>query len=219
MVTHDKSLREQIINIACCCHEMGLILYSQGNFSTRIEGTDEVLITPSGIPYKEMTVDDIVKVSLEGEILEGEHQPSSEITIHLAAYKAYPRIHGCAHTESPYVNALAVLNRTVPNILGNYVYLFGGQGLGVVPGLRSTTQEFADATLNALQGKLGVIWKNHGMFCIGETLQMAFKRCWAAEQSAKVYHLALSLGEDEPDLIAQDVVDEMVEMAKSLGWI
>lgn len=219
MAKTEQALREQILNIARYSDEMGLILYSQGNFSNRIEGTDQVLITPSGVPYKDMSVDDIVKVSLQGDVLEGDHQPSTEVAIHLAAYKVYPKIGGCAHTESPYVNALAVLNKNVPNILGNYVYLFGGQGLGVVPGLRSTTQEFADATIKALEGKLGVIWKNHGMFCIGKTLRMAFKRCWAAEQSAKVYHLALSLQEGDPDLIPQDVVDEMVEKARNLGWI
>jgi len=219
MVTSEEKIRKQIINIAQYCDERGLILYSQGNFSARMDGTDQVLITPSGIPYKRMHADDIVKVSLQGEILEGKHQPSTEVTIHLAVYKTHPKIGGCAHTESPYINALAVLNRNIPNILGNFVYLFGGQGLGVVPGMRSTTQEFAEATLNAMQGKFGVIWKNHGVFCIGETLEMAFKRCWAAEQSARVYHLALSLGEGAPDLIDPEVVNEMVEMARSVGWI
>ena len=57
----------------------------------------------------------------------------------------------------------------------------------------------------------GVVWKNHGVFCVGETVEMAWRRCWAAEQAGKVYYLALALQAGQPDLIPEEERAAMVE--------
>jgi ribulose-5-phosphate 4-epimerase/fuculose-1-phosphate aldolase len=197
---------------------MGLVQHAQGNLSARIPGTECVLITPSGVPYRDMAPQDVVTVDLEGGRMRGVHEPSSETPVHVLAYRLHPGVGACIHVEPPYVNALYAVNRPIPHILGNYVYLFGGRGLAVGPSLHSGTREFAEASLRAMGDRFGVVWKNHGLFCVGQDIDLALSRCVAAEQAARVYWLALSVGAGEPDLIPPEVQQEMVETARRKGW-
>ena len=134
--------------------------------------------------------------------------------MHALAYRRYPDVGGCVHVEPPYLNTLYVLGKEVPNVLANFLYLFGGRGLAVVPPTRSGTREFAELSISSLGNRYGVVWKNHGLFCVGATLGEAFDRCVAAEQAARVCHQALALGL-EPDLIPRPVEAEIVEAARS----
>jgi len=214
----ELELRQQLIDAARFCEARDLLVYTQGNFSARIPGTDRVLITPSDTPYSTMDPDDIVEVDLRGNKVAGKRAPSSETPIHTTAYRRDPKVGGCAHVESPYVNALYTLNLELPNILGNFTYLFAGKGLAMGPAIRSANQDFADKTLDAMRDRMGVVWKNHGLFCVGPDIILALKRCMAAEQAARVYYLALCLNRGKPDLIPQDVQDEMVAKAVEYGW-
>ena len=218
MVADDVSIRREIVDIAHRAEALGLVQHSQGNFSARIPGTDYILITPSAVPYANMGSDDIVTVDLEGQKVHGIHDPTSEKEIHTLAYRTRPAVGGCVHVESPYVNTLYTLNLAVPNILGNFVYLFAGKGLALAPSIRSGNADFAHITLEAMGEHFGVVWKNHGMFCIGRDIRSAFDRCVAAEQAARVYYQALALKMGEPDLIPEDIQAEMVAVAAERGW-
>jgi L-ribulose-5-phosphate 4-epimerase len=212
----DTALRRTLVAVARQAETLQLVQHSQGNFSARIPGTNLILITPTGIPYVEMGPEDLVTVDLEQDTVRGPHRPSSELEVHRLTYRSRPWVGGCAHVEPPYLNALYALNRQVPNVLGNFVYLFAGRGLAVAPAIRSGTSEFAEVTLEAMGDRLGVVWKNHGIFCIGHTVRSALDRCVAAEQAAKVYYLALALKLGEPDLIPDGVQQEMVRTAMAL---
>ncbi|MSP13002.1 MAG: class II aldolase/adducin family protein [Chloroflexi bacterium] len=208
-------LRRKLIDIGKRAVALGFVMYHQGNFSIRLPETDHILIKPTSIPYEEIELEDIVKVDLNGNIVDGLHKPSSEVLTHCMAYRKYPKVGACAHVESPYLNALYAMDKDVPNVLGNFVYLFEGKGLATGPSLRSNSEKFAKATLDAMGDQYGVIWKNHGVFCVGPTLEVAFDRCVAAEQAARVYWLTLALKAGEPSLIPPEVQDEMVEAIRS----
>jgi L-fuculose-phosphate aldolase len=218
VVPDDPQVRHVIVKFAQRCEVLGLIAHAQGNLSARIPGTEFALITPSGVPYLDMRPEDIVTVDLEGRKVGGPHDPSSEAPIHTLTYRRHPAVGACVHVEPPHINALYALNRDVPNILGNFVYLFGGRGLAVGPSVRSGTAEFAEATVRAMGERFGVVWKNHGLFCIGRDVEHAYNRCVAAEQAARVYYLTLCLRLGEPDLIPPDVQDDMVAVARARGW-
>jgi len=215
--TAETVLRRIVVAVARQAEALQLVQHTQGNFSARLPGTRLIVITPSGVPYAEMGPEDLVTVDLETGTVAGRHRPSSELEVHRLAYRSRPWVGGCAHVEPPYLNALYAVNREVPNLLGNFVYLFAGRGLAVAPALRSGTREFAEAVLAAMGDRLGVVWKNHGLFCVGDTLRSALDRCVAAEQAAKVYSLALALGAGEPAPIPEEVQEEMVRTARALG--
>jgi len=216
MALEGMDLRKEIIEIAQRCESMDLVMYSQGNFSARIPTTDRILITPAARPYTNMQPEDILTVDLFGQKIDGVYEPSSETAIHTLAYRLYPWVGGCAHVEPPYLNAVYAVNKEVPNIVGNFVYLFQGKGIALGPSAKSGNVRFAEMTLKAMGDRFGVVWKNHGVFCIGKDLHTAFARCWTAEQAARVYYLALSMGVGEPDLIPLDAQAEMAEVARMM---
>lgn len=218
MTEPEIEVGRHIVAVAKRAQSFGLVQNAQGNFSVRLPGQDRFVVTPHGVPYSEMVPEDMVSVGLDGDKLEGKYEPSTEVEVHALAYRRYPGVRSCAHVEPPYLNALYALNRPVPNILGNFVYLFGGRGLAAGPSLRSGTAHFAQASLDAMGDRFGVMWKNHGVFCVGQDLEVALDRCVAAEQAARVYYLALALHFGEPDLVPEDVQDEMVEVARATGW-
>lgn len=218
MTVPEIQISRQIVAVTKRAEALGLVQNAQGNFSVRIPGKNCFMITPHGIPYAEIAPEDLVTVDLEGNRLRGEHDSSSEADVHLLAYRRYQGVGACVHVEPIYINTLYALNRPVPNILGNFVYLFGGRGLAAGPSLRSGTNNFAAASLDAMGDRFGVVWKNHGLFCVGDNLEVALDRCIAAEQAARVYYLALALKLGDPDLVPEEVQDEMVEVARASGW-
>jgi L-fuculose-phosphate aldolase len=210
-------LRRSVVDVARHAEALGLVLNAQGNFSLRVPGTDRLLITPSGLPYRRLAPEDLVTVDLDGNKLAGAHEPSTEVDIHCLAYRRNPQVGGCAHVEPPYLNAVYLTGSEVPNLLGNYVYLFQGRGLAVAPPIKSGSAEFAETSLDAMGDCLGVVWRNHGVFCVGPDLDAAFDRCVAAEQAARVYYLARTLQGGEPEPLPADVQAEMVETIRRLG--
>lgn len=218
MMEPEVEIARHIVAVARRAESFGLVQNAQGNFSVRPPGKDYFLITPHGVPYSQIVPEDMVSADFDGHKLAGRYEPSTEAEVHALAYRRFPDIGACAHVEPPYVNALYSLNRPVPNVLGNFVYLFAGRGLAAGPSLRSGTRQFAHASLDAMGDRFGVVWKNHGVFCIGSDLEVALDRCVAAEQAARVYYLALTLRLGEPDLVPDGVQEEMVEATRASGW-
>jgi ribulose-5-phosphate 4-epimerase/fuculose-1-phosphate aldolase len=214
----EVQISKDIVAVAKRAEQLGLVQNAQGNFSVRVPGGDRFMITPHGVPYTELTPEDLVLVDLDGRKLQGPHKSSNETEVHALAYRHHHNVGACVHVESPYINTLYAVNRPVPNVLGNFVYLFGGRGLAEGPSLRSGTETFASASINAMGDRFGVVWKNHGLFCVGDNLNVAFDRCVAAEQAAHVYYLAIALQLGEPDLIPDDVQSEMVEAMRASGF-
>jgi L-ribulose-5-phosphate 4-epimerase len=66
----------------------GLVSGTWGNISVRLSNPDSFLITPSGVPYHELTAEDLVIIDLQGEVLAGRLKPSSETPLHAAIYRA-----------------------------------------------------------------------------------------------------------------------------------
>ncbi|HTX00506.1 MAG TPA: class II aldolase/adducin family protein [Acidimicrobiales bacterium] len=218
MTVRELEIARSIVGVAKHAEALGLVRNAQGNFSVRLPGERAFLITPHGIPYTELTPEDLVVADLEGHKSRGMHAPSTETEVHALAYRRHAGVGACVHVEPDYINVLTVLNRPIPNVLGNFVYLFAGRGLAVGPSLRSGNVNFAAASLEAMGDRFGVVWKNHGVFCIGPDLDSAFDRCVAAEQAARVYYLTLALQLGEPDLVPLDVQAEMIDFARSSSF-
>lgn len=109
---------DEIKNRAYECNmelpRQGLVIYTFGNASAidRIEGI--IAIKPSGVSYDVLTPKDMVIVDLNGKIVEGGLNPSSDTKTHLVLYKNFPAIGGVAHTHSTYAVAWAQAAQSIP---------------------------------------------------------------------------------------------------------
>lgn len=92
----------------------GLAIYTFGNVSAFDAERGVLAIKPSGKPYEELTMDDMVVVDLEGKIVEGKLRPSSDTATHLELYRNWRGILGVVHTHSTYATGWAQAQMPIP---------------------------------------------------------------------------------------------------------
>src|SRR3954454_23113790 len=96
-----EKLRQQVWEANRDLQRYGIVTFTWGNVSGIDRETGLVVIKPSGVPYNELKIDDLVVLDLDGNIVEGSLRPSSDTPTHLALYRAFPQIGGIVHTHSP----------------------------------------------------------------------------------------------------------------------
>ena len=135
-------LRQEIVDKSLEAFREGLFSGTSGNMSCRV-APDEMLITPTSVRYDVLRAQDIVYMKLDGTVLEGELQPSSEWRMHAAVYKAYGETNAVFHTHSPYATAFAVVRKSIPAVLIESCIFLGGDircADYAAPGLRPSAR-------------------------------------------------------------------------------
>lgn len=200
-------------NIALVKH--GLVVLTWGNVSARDEGTDLVVIKPSGVPYNRMKAEDMVVVDLDGNTVEGDYKPSSDLPTHLYLYKQYPTLFGIVHTHSTYATAFAQGGREIIAYGTTHADAFYGN----VPCTRELTNEEIDEAYEKNTGKViveavtdaiavpAMLVKNHGVFAWGSTPEKAVENAVTLEEVAKMAFLTEQLNRETPR-IKQQLLDK-----------
>jgi L-ribulose-5-phosphate 4-epimerase len=109
-----KTLREEVLEANLELVRRGLVLYTFGNASAIDRSQALVAIKPSGVPYDELTPEQMVISDLAGKIVDGTLRPSSDLPTHLELYKHFSNIGGVAHTHSEYATAWAQAETPIP---------------------------------------------------------------------------------------------------------
>lgn len=199
-------VRNDVLEMAKQSYREGLFAGTSGNLSCYDREAGAMYITPSSIPYETMRREDIVRMTLEGEILEGEKPPSSEWRMHAEIYRCKPEVRAVVHTHSPYATSFAVTRQKLPVILIEMVPFLGGEvevADFAIPG----TVEVGIEAVKKLQGRNACLMANHGVLAVGADLAQAHIRAVYAEDAAKIYSLAL--GNGEVKIIRQEQVEKM----------
>ncbi len=175
----------------------GLVHGTSGNIALRDPEHNVVAITPSGIPYKGMSVEDIAIVDMDGKWLEGNFKPSSEVPMHLAVLKARPDIQATVHTHAMFATIMAMGEDTELRPITPPQCEF--TPVRIVPFTMPGSQEVAEKVAQAI-GKDGraVLIKNHGMFCCGKNMKAAMAATTYVEEMAVTTYYAKVLGNYEP---------------------
>ncbi len=109
-----SDLKKRVLKANLFLQEHQLVKLTWGNVSEYDHNLGVIGIKPSGVSYEEMSVNDIVIVDLEGNVVEGELNPSSDLKTHLEIYRNYPEISGITHTHSTYATAWSQSGRSIP---------------------------------------------------------------------------------------------------------
>ena len=94
--------------------ELGLVLFTFGNVSAADRSLGVFAIKPSGVPYEDLSPENMVIVDFDGKTVEGDLRPSSDTQTHAVLYKYWPAIGGIVHTHSTYATAWAQSLRSIP---------------------------------------------------------------------------------------------------------
>lgn len=109
-----KKLKKEVYLANLELVKQGLVIYTWGNVSAIDRERGLIVIKPSGVPYEEMTKDDMVVLDLEGNIVEGNLNPSSDTPTHIELYKNFEEIGGIVHTHSKWATIWAQSGRDIP---------------------------------------------------------------------------------------------------------
>lgn len=199
--------REQLVGYSRRLLDDGLAIGSAGNMSVRLGGT--VIITPSGVPYRDMRPEQICEVGLDGSAVSVPAAVSSETPMHLAIYAA-TEAGAVVHTHSPEVIALSSVFDELPAI--HYAIHALGGPVRVAPYTRFGSAGLASAAVLALTSRRAAILQNHGAICYGATLTEAYERALLLEWLAHTYRLARALG--EPKILTDAQVEEVAAEAR-----
>ena len=195
--------------------EHGLVIFTWGNVSAIDRESGLVVIKPSGVSYDKMKPSDMVVVDLDGNIVEGDLNPSSDTPTHLALYRAWPEIGGVVHTHSTYATAWAQAGRDLPNIGTTHADYFHKE----IPCTDFMTEaevkgayelETGNVIIRRFEGMNpvhtpGVLVKNHGPFSWGKDAFDAVHNAVVMEQVAKMAYIAFGVN---PDLKMNELLIE-----------
>ncbi|RJQ42390.1 MAG: L-ribulose-5-phosphate 4-epimerase [Anaerolineaceae bacterium] len=183
----------------------GLVYWTSGNVSGRDPETNLIVIKPSGIKYEEMQPKDMVVVDLEGNVVEGKLDPSSDTASHLYIYRNRPDVNGVVHTHSYYATAFAAVGKPIPACITAIAENFGKEiPIGAYAPIGG--EEIGAEVVRSIGDSTAIIMKNHGVFTIGSSPESALKSAILVEGVAKTYWLALQVG--KPKILSDEDVLE-----------
>lgn len=210
-----ENLKKRVFEQNIALAEQGLVVLTWGNVSAKDKETNLVVIKPSGVPYNTMKPEDMVVVDLDGNTVEGDYKPSSDLPTHLCLYKQYPTLGGIVHTHSTYATAFAQSGREIIAYGTTHADAFYGN----VPCTRELTNEEIDdayewntgnviaETVTDIEAMPAILVKNHGVFTWGSTPEKAVEIAVTLEEVAKIALLTEQLNSKTPK-IKQQLLDK-----------
>ena len=187
-----NNLKEEIIKGGLRLLKEGLVERTWGNISLRVDDT-YMLITPSGLPYEDLTLNDIVLVNYHTSEYEGSVKPSSEKGLHCEIYHTRNEVQAVIHTHQMNASTVAAARREVPPILDDMTQIIGPT-VRVAEYALSSTKKLTKKTVKALRGRNAALMANHGAVCVGRDLDEAFVVCQVLEKACKAFIEAEFLG-------------------------
>jgi L-ribulose-5-phosphate 4-epimerase len=196
-------LRGEICRLHAELPRNNLVSWTSGNVSGRDPHSGLVVIKPSGVPYDELTPENMVVVNLDGQVVEGKLKPSSDTFAHVYVYRHRPEVNGVVHTHSTFATAWAAVGRPIPAVLTAICDEFGGP-IPVGAYAKIGGDEIGQEILRSIGSSPAILMKNHGVFTIGRTPEAAVKTAVMVEDVARTVCYALQLG--QPDEIPSEEI-------------
>jgi L-fuculose-phosphate aldolase len=215
----ESTLREEIVFVGKLLYERGLIVAADGNISARLD-TQTILITPSGLCKGFMSPDQLITIDMAGRKVgvdtpANRHlKPTSEITMHLEAYKQRPDVLSVVHAHPPYAIALSIAGISLAECMLPEAIV----GLGLTPTTpyaNPASEENARAICEVIKGHDALVLERHGSLTVGVSPLNAFYRTETLEQIAKITYILKQLGGGQP--LPPHQVEKLIQARRNLG--
>ena len=205
-----KQLKEEVCAANLELFKQGLVTLTWGNVSGIEFAEKLVVIKPSGVPYQSLRPENMVVVDLDGKIVEGKGNPSSDTPTHLKLYNAFPQVGGITHTHSPYATMFAQACKEIPCLGTTHADNFNG----AIPVTRYLTEDEVNRGYEANTGNIiverfsgtdvlalpAVLVAGHAPFTWGKDASESVRNAIALENIAKMAMGTIWLNPDIPEL-------------------
>jgi len=189
----------------------GLVRATAGNVSARAD--DRVVVTPTGAVLAELGPEQATVVDMEGQVVEGELAPTSELFLHLGVYERFDA-GAIVHTHSPVATALGCVIDELPPV--HYQMLAFGGTVRVAPYATFGTPQLAEGVHAALEGRSAALMQNHGAVCFAADCAAATELALLLEWACEVYWRARAIG--EPRVLGDAELQGVIEAVQERGY-
>ena len=203
-----KELKKEVYEANIKLVELGLVLFTWGNVSGIDRETGYIAIKPSGVPYKDMTYEDIVIVDTEGSVIDGQYKPSSDTATHIELYKEFKHIGAVVHTHSKWGTIFAQAQMPLPPLGTTHADNFYGEIPVTLPlDEQQVDKDYEKETgcqiIETFMMKRidpidipGVLVANHAPFTWGKTPGKAVENAAVLEYCAEMAYYTRYMNED-----------------------
>lgn len=205
-----EELKQQVLDANLALPKHNLVTFTWGNVSGICREQNLIVIKPSGVPYDRLKRDDMVVVDFEGNVVEGDLNPSSDTPTHIVLYKNFPDIGGVVHTHAPWATSWSQAGKGIPALGTTHADYF----YGTIPCTRPMTTEeingdyeletgnvivetFKDTDANAIPS---VLVHSHAPFSWGKDPDEAVHNAVVLEEVAKMALRTYQLNPTTPDM-------------------
>lgn len=219
MQRNEYQLRQEIVKIGRLLYEKDFICASDGNISVRL-GHDRLLITPSGLhkgfmePEQMLVVDEAGRPRGPRTAANRHLKPTSELPMHLEAYRQRPDVQAVVHAHPPITVALSIAGVPMDECLLPEVIVMLGL-IPTTPYATPSSEENVHAIRDLITRHDAIILQRHGSLTVGDSLMQAFMRLETVEQNARIAFMLAQLGARNP--LAPDQVQKLVQMRQEMG--
>ncbi len=204
----ERQLKQLIVQICRMLHQKNLIAATDGNVSVRL-GEDRLLTTPSGVNKGFLEEKQIITVDLEGRLLEGRGRPTSEVEMHLLAYRLRPDVQAVVHAHPPLVTGFSIAGISLEEFILPEVVMT----MGLVPTASyatPATKEVPEAIRDLILSYDALVLERHGAVTVGRDLIDAYNKMEKLEHAANVILTAILLGRVRP--LSPREVEKLIQL-------
>lgn len=191
MDSQELNLRSELIKACRKLDTKGLIAANDGNVSCRA-GENTILITPGGVSKGDIEAEDLVKTTMQGDLLEGTRKPSSEIRMHLYVYENRPDVSAIVHAHPTMATAFTLAGFPFNSKVLPEVWLMLGH-VPTAPYATPSTAEVPRSIAPYVEKHRAILLRRHGALTFGENVNEACMRMEKLEHAARILFFASML--------------------------
>ncbi|MEM1586085.1 MAG: class II aldolase/adducin family protein [Candidatus Bathyarchaeia archaeon] len=199
----EEELKEEVCRVMRRLFNRGLISAISGNVSARLPDAGEFWITPSGVFKGDLKPNDLVKLDLDGNVIEGSLKPSIETPFHAAIYRRRNDVNAVVHSHNPITSGLTLVGIKIKPATIETATMLGE--VKVVPWALPGTKRLANLVSEYIEGAKALVLMNHGVIGVGRSLLEAEAIVEALEEAATVQFIASLFARDIPLIPEEDI--------------
>jgi L-fuculose-phosphate aldolase len=212
-MTAESQLRADIVEVGRRMYARGYTASNDGNISVRL-GSDRLLMTPKSVCKGFMTPDMMCITDLDGQKIQGDRDPSSEMLMHLEVYRQRADVQAVVHAHPPTATGFAVAGIPLDRaVLAEVLTTLGS--IPIAEYATPSTKELPEAVRKYIKAHDGMLLANHGALTVGADLFGAYYKMETVEHFAKISLVARLLGRE--NLIAREEVLRLQELRGAYG--
>ncbi|MDV4149943.1 class II aldolase/adducin family protein [Clostridium sp. AL.422] len=210
----DIEAKKAILDVGKRMYNKGFVAANDGNISVKV-GNNEIWTTPTGVSKGFMTEEMLVKIDLDGNVIEGSWKPSSEIKMHIRVYKENPKLYAVTHAHPPIATGFAVAGKSLDRAILTEAIL----SLGTIPVAKYATpgtEEIPNSIADYVNEYNGVLLANHGALTWGENIYQAYYRLETMESYANIM-MNTEYIICKQNYLSKDQVNKLIEIRENMG--